>query len=60
MVILFNIHGYMFLLILFKLAIVILHNFTFNGKLCKHNGIPLGEHFIYLNSVTFWHEDGLK
>ena len=43
-----------------KLAIVILHNFTFNENLCKHNGIPLGEHFIYLNSVTYWPEDGLK
>ena len=43
-----------------KLAVVILHKFTFNEKLCKHNGIPLGEHFIYLNSKTFWPEDGLK
>ena len=34
-------------------------NFTFNDKLCKHNGIPLGEHFIYLNSVTYWPENGL-
>ena len=43
-----------------KLAIVILHNFTSNEILCKHNGIPLGEHFIYLNSVTYWPEDGLR
>ena len=42
------------------LAIVILHNFSFNEKLYKHNGTPLGEHFIYLNSVTYWAEDGLK
>ena len=42
------------------MAIVILHNFTFNEKLFKHNGIPLGEHFIYLSSVTYWPEDGLK
>ena len=46
-----------------KLAIVILHNLTFNENLCKHNGIngiPLGEHFIYWNSVTYWPEDGLR
>jgi len=42
------------------LAIVILHNFTFNEiVLCKPNGIPLGTHFTYWNSVTYWSEDGL-
>ena len=40
--------------------IVILHNFAFNEILCKHNGIPLGAHFTYWNSVTYWPEDGLK
>ena len=69
-VILFNIHGYMFRLILsqaifrpigYRISVSkILHNFTFNEILCKHNGIPLAEHFIYLNSVTYWPEDGLK
>ena len=34
--------------------------FTFNEKLCRHSGIPVGEHFIYLNSVSYWPEDGLK
>ena len=32
----------------------------FTQFLFKHNGIPLGEHFIYLNFVTYWPEDGLK
>ena len=41
-----------------KLAIVFLHNFTFNEILCKHNGTPLGAHFTYWNSVTYWPEDG--
>ena len=40
--------------------IVILHNFTFNEKLYKHNGIPLGAHFTYWNSVIYWLEDGLR
>jgi len=43
-----------------KLDIVILHNFTFNEILYKHNGIPLGAHFTYWNSVTYWPEDGLR
>jgi len=42
------------------LAIVILHNFTFNEILFKRNGIPLGVHFTYWNSVTYWPEDGLR
>jgi len=42
------------------LAIVILHNFTFNENLCKHNVHPLGEHYVYWNSVTYWPKDGLK
>jgi len=43
-----------------KLAIIILHNFTSNEILCKHNGIPLGAHFTYWNSVTYWPENGLR
>jgi hypothetical protein len=27
---------------------------------CKLNEIPLGAHFIYLNSVSYWPEDGLR
>jgi len=26
----------------------------------KHNGIPLGAHFTYLISGTYWPEDGLR
>jgi len=42
------------------LAIVILYNFNFNEILSKHNGIPLGAHFTYWNSVIYWPEDGLR
>jgi len=50
----------MFTNILLKVKLCKIHNFTCNEILCKHNGIPLGAHFTYWNSVAYWPKDGLR
>jgi len=43
----------------FNLAIILQHFTILNYELfCKHNGIPLGAHFIVLYSGSIWPEDG--